>query len=521
MDNNILKLKVDPLLSHEDLPNYHSDDNWHTCGNNMELWLVEGAVKLVNPENIEHHIIVWLHNMPKPDEYNYYVQEIVYRFDGRWKYREIATRHRLPCENITLISSSQNLSTLKIFLDIYVDDFGTFRNVYHSLGGVYLQIGNMPSNLRKQLKNYFLIGFVPFGADFNDFIRPVIQDIKSLENGLIMQILYGDVYMDLNYNYVKNAHFQQQTNEHIVEIKSQSLKRDQDQLATEYRLIEPGSLNTLKWDQHIQTPQDPYHSMVGKAQTLLEVTFNIFNTNGENEFLKHWRIIEKPSYWSRMPNPTEALNKWQENLGIRRNLVVSNLQMCWTIEVKVFPEIFTNLPNFHVNIHLLQHTRNFATFTNIAVSIKEMALRHLIDGWTDPHFSTRPNALTKFTADPNIYKILTGWYATENSSNNNIAICCHDNNFVDIILINQWDAKKVNEMGLSKKLDDKHPFFRDLSISYMEHFKSNGMLLNRKLEFYNSISYTIIKKDQDSIQLKIHIGDIVELPKESEGNKCS
>lgn len=44
------------------------------------------------------------------------------------------------------------------------------------------------------------------------------------------------------------------------------------------------------------------------------------------------------------------------------------------------------------------------------------ALRHLIDGWKDPRFSTRPNALTKFTADPNIYKILTGWYATENSS---------------------------------------------------------------------------------------------------------
>ena len=51
----------------------------------------------------------------------------------------------------------------------------------------------------------------------------------------------------------------------------------------------------------------------------------------------------------------------------------------------------------------------------------------------------------------------------------------------------------------------------------MEHFKSKGVLLNRKLEFYNSISYTIINKDQDPIQLKIHIGDIVELPEESEG----
>ncbi|CAB4415967.1 unnamed protein product [Rhizophagus irregularis] len=340
-------------------------------------------------------------------------------------------------------------------------------------------------------------------------------------------------YTDLNYNYVKNARFQQQTNEHIAEIKSQSSKRDQDRLATEYGLIEPGPLNTLKWDQHIQTPQDPYHSMAGKAWTLLDATFNVFNTNGENEFLKHWRIIEKPSHWSRMPNPvrhrqsfmfsdilriamlmpfilkrflkshyikTEALNKWQENLGIRRNLVVSNLQTCWTIEAKVLKLAFS----------VTMTENNYQKLQEMLKKEREIlirALRHLIDGWTDPHFSTRPNALIKFTADPNIYKILT---------DNNITICCHDNNFVDITLINQWDAKKVNEVGLSKKLDDKHPFFRDLSISYMEHFKSNGMLLNRKLEFYNSISYTIIKNDQDPIQLKIHIGDIVELPEESE-----
>ena len=415
MDNNTLKLKVDPLLPHEDLPNCRSDDNRHTRGNNMELWLVENAVKLVNPENIEHHIIVWLCDMPEPDEYNYYVQEIVYHFnDGRWKFRGIAARHRLPCEYITLTQSQQNLPTLKIFLDIYVDDFGTYRNVYHSLGGVYLQIGNMPSSLRKQIKNHFLIGFVPFWADFNDFIRPVIQDIKSLENGIVMQTLDGNAwvtggigcitvdlpqgndladvkrhganhgcrtcnvsstqYTDPTYNYVKNARFQQQTDEHVAEIKNQSSKRDQDRLATEYGLIEPGPLNALKWDRHIQTPQDPYHSMAGKARTLLDATFNVFNTNGETGFLKHWKTIEKPSHWSRMPNPvrhrqsfmfsdvlriamlmpfilkrflkshhikTEILNKWQENSGITRNSVVSNLLTCWTIEAKVLKLVFS------------------------------------------------------------------------------------------------------------------------------------------------------------------------------------
>jgi hypothetical protein len=45
--------------------------------------------------------------------------------------------------------------------------------------------------------------------------------------------------------------------------------------------------------------------MAGKARILLDATFNIFNANGEKEFLKHWKCIEKPTYWSRMPNPVQ------------------------------------------------------------------------------------------------------------------------------------------------------------------------------------------------------------------------
>ncbi|RGB40924.1 hypothetical protein C1646_752679 [Rhizophagus diaphanus] len=207
--------------------------------------------------------------------------------------------------------------------------------------------------------------------------------------------------------------------------------------------------------------------MAGKAWTLLDVTFNVFNTNGENEFLKHWRIIEKSSHWSRMPNPTIEAKVLK--LAFSVTMTENNYQKLQEmlkkereILIYVFPEIFTNLPNLHVNVHLLQHVRNFATLTNIAVGIKKMVhyifkvqvLRHLIDGWTDPRFSTRPNALIKFTADPNIYKILTSWYAMKNSS----------------------------------------------SIMNKEFEKHNG----KKLEFYNSISYTIIKNDQ-------------ELPEKSEG----
>src|SRR5437764_15410588 len=100
-------------------------------------------------------------------------------------------RHRLPCENITLTSPPQQLPVPKFFLDIYLDDFGTYRNVYHSLGGVYLQFGNMPFRLRKQLKNHFLLGFVPFGGDIYEFFELLRNEIKSLERGTQTREIIG------------------------------------------------------------------------------------------------------------------------------------------------------------------------------------------------------------------------------------------------------------------------------------------------------------------------------------------
>ena len=55
-----------------------------------------------------------------------------------------------------------NLQVLKLFVDIYYDDFGTYQNIYHSLGGIYIQLGNMPFDIRKQLQNHFVLEFVPF-----------------------------------------------------------------------------------------------------------------------------------------------------------------------------------------------------------------------------------------------------------------------------------------------------------------------------------------------------------------------
>jgi hypothetical protein len=93
-----LKLKIERLVSHQNLPNCKPNDHRRTRGQGTELWLVEDDPAFINPESIIGHVIVWLCDLPKPAEHRYFVKEILYRLYGRWKYRDISKRHLLPSE---------------------------------------------------------------------------------------------------------------------------------------------------------------------------------------------------------------------------------------------------------------------------------------------------------------------------------------------------------------------------------------------------------------------------------------
>ncbi|GBB94931.1 hypothetical protein RclHR1_24430001 [Rhizophagus clarus] len=68
------------------------------------------------------------------------------------------------------------------------DDFETFRNVYHSLGSVYVQFENMPAYQRKLLKNHFILRFVPFDSNFNKFMLSFVSEMKEFEQGKLMKV---------------------------------------------------------------------------------------------------------------------------------------------------------------------------------------------------------------------------------------------------------------------------------------------------------------------------------------------
>ena len=89
-------------------------------------------------------------------------------------------------------------------------------------------------------------------------------------------------------------------------------------------------------------------------------------------------------------------------------------------------------------------------------------------------------------------------------------------NFIDISLNNKWNTEKVKSKGLSKKLDGNHPLLRDFYRATVDYLNSSAAILNKNLEFYNSIAYTVLKGDQEPVRLKLHIDDIVEVNEESE-----
>src|SRR5205085_4317783 len=99
-------------------------------------------------------------------------------------------QHRHPSEYIVFsnLLPLHHMKVFKFMIDIYNDNFGTFCNVYHSLGGIYIQIGNMSFNLQKQLKNHFIVRFIPFGSHFNDVMYPLLQELYWLKKGITMKM---------------------------------------------------------------------------------------------------------------------------------------------------------------------------------------------------------------------------------------------------------------------------------------------------------------------------------------------
>ena len=341
-ENGHWRIKIQKLLKNFNLPRM-----FYSASRGIDqLWMTDDTI-LIKRSQIIRKAMIWLEDIEQSIYgYEKRISEILYKHNNHYKIRPINQRHHHPNEHITIsMPPSPNMREFKFFIDLYYDDFGTFRTVYHSLGGLYVQFGNMPLELRQQLKNHFLLGFVPFGGEFEDVIKPFVNDIKKLQNGIIMKIgeeevwvtgglgvvtadlpqgndlagvlrhnaNYGcrtcEIFKDdltiLDFDIKKYGRYHHLTNNYFDHLQQLcDVPSLQKAFAREHGLcIKPNILDQLFRDRHTQTPQDAFHAMAGLGARLLNTTLEAFTKEGENNFINTWKSFEIPSTWPRQQNP--------------------------------------------------------------------------------------------------------------------------------------------------------------------------------------------------------------------------
>ena len=335
-------LRIQPTRTFDDLPNtIKSKRRNQRSKDNNELWLEESR-SIIRIQDIVRHTNVWIKddNLSDPSFFEFSIQEIIYTFNGYQRIRSVSLRHKLPaeyCINIPKPPPNPNMKHFKIFVDLYYDDFGAFNKAYHKLGGIYIQLGNMNRELRRKLRNHFLIGFVPFGGESDDVLREFISDIKDLQNGILMEMRdeqvwvtagFGMVTADLpqgndmagikrqnaeygcrtckvsqgqlansKFDIIQNRRYHHITDRIYDDIKATKNITSKERIAREHGLrLSPNILDELSRDHYVQTPQDPFHCLAGLARRLFEHLFKReLEVSGLEAFNNVWRTFEIPS----------------------------------------------------------------------------------------------------------------------------------------------------------------------------------------------------------------------------------
>lgn len=64
-----------------------------------------------------------------------------------------------------------DIPVLKLFIHLFVDAFGALNRLYHSTGGVYVTLGNMPRAERLKIENMYLFGLAQPGWNITSLIH--------------------------------------------------------------------------------------------------------------------------------------------------------------------------------------------------------------------------------------------------------------------------------------------------------------------------------------------------------------
>ncbi|GBB97191.1 hypothetical protein RclHR1_29360001 [Rhizophagus clarus] len=189
-----------------------------------------------------------------------------------------------------------------------------------------------------------------------------------------------------------------------------------------------------------------------------------------------------------------------------------SLQKCLQDELIILPKVFANfinLPNLHINMHLLMHAQTFGTFNNTQVGIKEMvhrifkgivpstnhkdidldlikryntlfAIQHLSDDAIDPRFTKPCASFTSLVTSPV--------------------------EFISNISLKKGMSKKNRDNLLQNILN----FKSELSESYKDMRLGDAALIySNSISWYEFTSYTIEEENSTFAKVTLYLNDFI------------
>ena len=171
-----IQLGIEPIVNYPDLP---TAVKRFCVPSERQVYLYEKVIEIDILQLDGYFDCGWT------SDSRFQVAGIIYEHlaTGKICLRDPHLRHKLANELQQPHSAPPGLQTLQLFLDLYFDDFGLFRNVYNTVGGVYLVIGNLPQELRQKIRNNFDLGLIPAGVSFVDYIQPFVHELEDLQRG--------------------------------------------------------------------------------------------------------------------------------------------------------------------------------------------------------------------------------------------------------------------------------------------------------------------------------------------------
>ncbi|CAB5206941.1 unnamed protein product [Rhizophagus irregularis] len=154
-------------------------------------------------------------------------------------------------------------------------------------------------------------------------------------------------------------------------------------------------------------------------------------------------------------------------------------------------------------------------------------LRYVIDNGYDARIPEGGgNCIRSILKDEQLICLLEGWYIsvpahhitrleeynTVEQEQENV-IEPPQECFFNIRVYKKWNTKRIEKEGFVKKISNK--IQKNLYKAYRHYLNKETAISFKTLEYYDAISYTIIK--EDNVDISIHVGEVIDI--EDDGTK--